>query len=313
MPFYQTVVFQLACLIGMNINDINQEKIMQVPPTIETKTFEELLSLSEKSGTLVLSNITNTLYGPTNTMSDKDWRKFLSTFVNEIISNKDQAKKIALRLENIIVNQVDKSLVHKKLPEIIQKLQAQGIPFVGITLKDWSAPYDQDFGITTSKHLKKLGINLEASMPLVGRDKEIIENQTATLHEVEEVIYTFAKGIIFTNKKPLDVALNEFLNTLKVKPTQIIILENSEHKEKLTAVINAHNIALSFIKYKNPETCPSEKFDPMLGTIEFIKFFKENKLIFDDEAEKIKAETPFIDYQGLLKEYILENMNNLLK
>lgn len=288
---------------------------MLIAPTIETKTFEELLPLAQQDGsTLVLSNITNTLYGPANTMSDKEWRKFLSAFVNEIISNQEQAKKVALRLENIIVNQVDKSLVHEKLPEIIHKLQATGVPFLGITLKNWSAPYDQDFGITTSRHLKKLGIDLEESMPLVGRDKETIENMTGSLDELDKLIYTLSKGIIFTNKCPLDVALDKFLNTLEVRPTQIIILENSEHKEELATVINAHHIGLTFIKYANHENIQSKKFDPTLGTIEFIQFIKsyinneDSKLTSDDQAEEIKNKNITIDYDALLKECILENL-----
>lgn len=271
---------------------------------IETNNFEKLLDVSNKN-TLILSDITNTLYKPCNMMSDKKWRTYVANRVRDVIPDPILATRIANSIENIIVNQVDKVLVHKNAPSVIKELQARGIPLIAISMKSWSAPYDPNFGITTSDHLKKLDIDLEKSVPLVGRMKNAENSSFENVKEVQKTDeYTFAKGIIFTNKKPLDKALDAFLNRLEKKPAHIIILENSdEHKEKLEIVAKAHNIALTFIKHKSSEN-QENSFDPTLGTIEFLHFMKDSKTILDGEAKTIKESNPLVDFETLLKDYI---------
>ena len=224
-----------------------------------------------------------------------------------VISDSTLASKIANSIENIIVNQVDKDLVHQNMPSVIKELQANEIPFIAISLKNWSAPYDPNFGITTSDHLKKLDIDLERSVPLLGKMKNDASSNYEHIQEVNKTDeYTFAKGIIFTNKTPLDKALDAFLNRLEKKPQHIIILENAyEHKEKLETVIKAHNIALTFIRHKSFEN-QENSFDPTLGTIEFLQFIENSKIILDEEAKKIKENNSSVNYETLLKDFIKE-------
>lgn len=273
---------------------------------IETTHIEKTLEISKKN-TLVLSDITNTLYKPCNTMSDKRWRSYLSNRVSEVIQDSVRASKIANYLENIIVHQVDKKLVHQNMPSVIKELQANKIPFIAISLKNWSAPYDPNFGITTFKHLKKLDINLERSVPLLGKMQNGANSNYENIQDVNKTDeYTFAKGIIFTNKAPLDKALDAFLDRLEKKPQHIVILENSyEHKEKLEAVIKAHGIALTFIRHKSSEN-QEHSFDPTLGTIEFLQFMKNSKIILDEEAIKIKSYNSSVNYETLLNDFIKE-------
>lgn len=263
--------------------------------TVDIHQIGKLLEIASKD-TLIISDITNTLYKPCNTMSDKKWRTYLAGRVRATIADETQASKTANSLENLIVNQVDKQLVHANAPAVIAELQAKGIPLIAISLKNWSAPYDPNFGTTTSNHLRKLGIHLEESVPLLGKMKTTEE-------------YTFAKGIIFTNKKPLDKALDTFLGKLEKKPKHIIILENSvEHKDQLTAVIKAHQIAVTFVQHKNAAS-KEEDFDPILGTIEFLQFMQNSKVVLDEEAKKIKAETASFDYEAALTAYIKSASN----
>lgn len=51
---------------------------------IETTHIEKLLETSNEN-ILILSDITNTLYKPCNTMSDKKWRTYLANRVGEVI------------------------------------------------------------------------------------------------------------------------------------------------------------------------------------------------------------------------------------
>lgn len=273
---------------------------------IETPHIEKLLETSSKN-TLILSDITNTLYKPCNTMSDKKWRTYLVNRVSEVISDSTLASKIATTLENIIVNQIDKGLVHQNMPSVIKELQDKEIPFLAISQKNWSAPYDPHFGVTTSNHLKKLDIDLERSLPFLGKMKNDANSNYEPIQDVNKTDeYTFAKGIIFTNKTPLDKALDAFLNRLEKKPQHIIILENScEHKEKLETVIKSHNIALTYIRHTSSEN-PEKSFDPTIGTIEFLQLMKNSKIILDEEAKRIKEDNSSIDYETLLKEFIKE-------
>lgn len=271
---------------------------------IEVTDISILIEVSNQN-TLILTDISDTLYKPCNTMSNKKWRIYLAGRVREAVLDPILASKIANSIENTIVNQVDKELVHKNAPSVIKELQSKGIPLIAISLKNWAAPYDPNFGTTTSNHLKKLGIDLEQSVPLLGK-MQIDAN--SSFEDVQEVNttdeYTFAKGIIFTDKKPLDNALDAFLSRLEKKPAQIVIFENSyEHKEKLTRVIKAHNIGLTFIKHQ-PSEYQENAFDPTLGTIEFLQFMVDSRTILDEEAQRIKENSTAVDFEALLKNYI---------
>lgn len=277
---------------------------------IETSNLSLLLDVSEKN-TLILTDISNTLYKPCNIMSEKKWRTYVAGCVRDVILDTELATKVANCIENIIVNQVDKRLVYDDAPAIINELQAKEIPMIAISLKNWSAPYDSNFGITTSEHLKKLGIHLENSVSLLGKmnNGEICSKEDVIKTEQ----YTFARGIIFTDKKPLDQALNAFLNNLENKPQHIIILENSlDHKEKLETIIKAHNIAITFIKHK-PSDAEDNVFDETLGTIEFLKFMNNSKVVLDQEARIIQAQTPSLNYEECLKNYIKDNFSSFLE
>ena len=265
---------------------------------IPTDKIETLLAVSNKKS-LILSDITNTLYKPCNTLSDKNWRTYFAKKVRETITDPAIATKIANTVENIIVNKIDKKPVYDKAPAVIKELQKQEIPILAITMKSWSAPYDPFFGITTSNHLEKLGIHLENSVPFVAT-----KEQGSDIQEYPE--YTFAKGIIFTNKNLLNKSLDAFLNRLEKKPEQIVIFENSEsQKEKLESVIKAHGIALTYVRHSFVDNC--EPIDPILGNIEFLEFMEGSHVIFDDEALSIKNNNAQIDYENLLKEYIKNN------
>ncbi|MEI8124969.1 MAG: DUF2608 domain-containing protein [Parachlamydiaceae bacterium] len=271
---------------------------------IEVTDVSILFEVSNQN-TLILTDISDTLYKPCNTISDKKWRTYLAGRVHEIVLDPTLVSKIANSIENIIVNQVDKKLVHKNTPSVIKELQSRGIPLIAISLKNWAAPYDPNFGTTTSNHLKKLGIDLEQSIPLLGKMQIDGSSSFELVQEVNATDeYTFAKGIIFTNKKPLDNALDAFLNRLEKKPAQIVILENSyEHKEKLARVIKAHNIGLTFIKHQ-PSEHQENAFDPTLGTIEFLRFMEDSRTILDEEAQRIKENSTAVDFEALLKDYI---------
>jgi hypothetical protein len=277
---------------------------------MEVTDISVLLEVSNQS-TLILTDISDTLYKPCNTMSDKKWRIYVADRVREVVSDPVLASKIANSIENIIVNQVDKELVYKNAPSVIKELQMRGIPLIAISLKNWAAPYDPNFGITTSNHLKKLGIDLEKSVPLVGGMKIGANSSCESGQEVNATDeYTFAKGIIFTNKKPLDKALDAFLSRLIKKPERIVIFENSyEHREKLASVIKAHNIGLTFIKHQPPEH-QENSFDPTLGTIEFLQFMKDSRVVLDEEAQRIKEDNTAVDFEALLKDYITKQLNS---
>ncbi len=276
---------------------------------IEVTDISVLLEVSNQS-TLILTDISDTLYKPCNTMSDKKWRIYVADRVRKVVSDTELASEIANSIENIIVNQVDKKLVYNNAPSVIKELQAKGVPLIAISMKNWAAPYDPNFGITTSNHLKKLGIDLEKSVSLVGKMK-ISENSSCEYGQEVNATdeYTFAKGIIFTNKKPLDRALDVFLSRLIKKPEKIVIFENSyAHREKLASVIKAHNIGLTFIKHQPPEY-QENSFDPTLGTIEFLQFMKDSRVILDEEAQTIKEGNTDVDFEALLKDYITKRVN----
>ena len=166
----------------------------------EITETNEIASIFEhiNEQSLVLFNVTGVLYEPSITLCDKQWRDYFDKRVQAIAADQANAERFINRIKNEIVNNIPKKCLEKNTPELIRRLQADGIKVLGITKKNLSNSYSQNFGQITNKHLLSLGIDLEKTLDYLSLKEPN-----------EEDSFTFRYGLIFTNKHPEGPALVE--------------------------------------------------------------------------------------------------------
>lgn len=261
--------------------------------TNEMSTVENHIT----NDTLVLFNITGTLYEPSTTLSDNQWRTYFSERVNAIVQNKSCADRLINNVKNAIVNNLPKKPVEEFTPPFIANLQDQKIVVLGISQKQVSTSYADNFGLITRNHLLNVGINLENTLGYLHMNGQ--DNQD----------HSFTYGIIFTNKKPVGPAITAFLNRLENKPSKIIMVDNS-----LKSLNNAEEslmttgIPFQGFRYGRSDIL-KQNFDPTIGTIQFFYFIAQEQIISDERALQVKESNPDVDYNALLDTWIIESVS----
>ena len=259
---------------------------------IETNEIDKVLEYANQDS-LVFFNITGTLYQPSNALSDNQWRIYFSKRVKELVADPQAAQALVDQTKNLIVQKIPKKTVEEKVPHLIADLQARKIVVLGLTQKQASTSYADNFAFITQNHLVKLGISLEKSLSYLKRDQKSGEES-----------YTFAYGILFANKNPEGAVLAEFLKTVDPKPSAVIAVDNSRSSlENIQQALEAAGMKFIGLRYGRADAATAH-FDATLGTIEFLTFVKEGKILSDAEAAELKAKQPDINYEALLDQYI---------
>lgn len=265
---------------------------------IESNKIDSVLNYADQNS-LVLFNISNTLYEPLVTMADKRWRTFFGERAEQALGNSELAQKLSDRVEGIIVAKIPKKLVEENTPLIIKRLQEQKISTFGITQKRLSTPYAPNFGEITSQHLIDLGINLQKSLAYT------------KVNPTESANFVFTYGIIFTQKKTEGMGLRDFLAALNETPKKVIVIENSaQNLKEIEETLSHQNIDFIGIRYGRADSKKAE-FDPILGVIQFLAFVSsgETKVLSDQEALAIKMQHPHADRLEELDSWIKSNAN----
>lgn len=244
---------------------------------------------------VVLLNITGTLYEPAMTLADNQWRIYFSEKVNSIISDKMLADRFINKIKNNIVNNLPKKAVEEYTPQLINDWQTQKIPVFGITQKQMAASYADNFGLITRNHLLSIGINLENTLSYT------------SLKDSDETNHSFAYALIFSNRKPVGPAIIEFLDRLENKPSKIIMVDNSLISlENTEEALSESNIPFVGFRYGRSDR-QKDDFDFSLGKIQFFAFMNQGQILSDEQAAQIKQLYPEVDYNSLLDNYIIEN------
>lgn len=108
---------------------------------------------------LVFLNVTGVLYEPANTLADNRWRMYFAERVNTLVSDQAAAGCLINKVKNDIVQNLPKKPVEEGSSQMITSLQNQQIPVLGITQKQMSAPYADNFGVITKNHLLSVGVD----------------------------------------------------------------------------------------------------------------------------------------------------------
>lgn len=279
--------FFISCFLLTGLVPFLQAEI------IETQETQQVLKYAE-ANSLVLFNITDTLYIPSATIARHQWRDYLTQRIMKVVTDQDVAQGLIKKLKNDIVRKIPKRLVEKTTPSVIDTLQDSKISVLGITEKQIVTSYADNFGLITSGHLKSLGIDLEKTLAYfpVAKQKNL-DN------------YAFAYGIIFTNKKPIGQALLSFLQDNGYVPSKIIMIDNSRKSlEMVEAALAEVKISFTGLRYGHADAAKKE-FDPIVGIIEFLAFIEGEKIISDEQAQQIRKDNADVDYEAVFETAIL--------
>lgn len=239
-----------------------------------------------QSDTLVLLNVGDTVCAPTCTLEDRRWKEFFAKKARGTFSN---------MASSALINQVA-----SKIPsgddalDLIKNLQKDKVPVLGYTKKFFSSFYFPDQGEYTHLDLLKKGVDFGETLKYFPVKDNLNED------------FAFKWGLLFRNKNPIGEVLANFLKTEEIKPTHVILVDSDpealKHAEKALTKLN--------IKFTGLQL-PQRHFDPVLGTIEFLTYFKEKKILTDEEALQEKSKNPEANWDESLNHWIIANKEEL--
>lgn len=285
----------IYCLLTFCIVHSNQAQAT----IVETNEFADVLNYTDNN-TLVLLNVTDTLYAPSTTLGDNLWRQYFTARVEALIPDANVAQTYADKIKNRIVTSIPKKAVEEKIPGIIHDLQSQRIPVLGLTQKKLATTYAANFGEITSNHLKSSDIDLEPTLSYL-----------QSVKPQQSPAYTLAYGMIFTNKQPVGPAVLSFIQTLDKVPSKIVVVDNTlASLEEIESALNGQPVTFIGLRYGRCDERKA-KFDPALGNIQFVSFMLNGRILTDEEALELKQKDPAgTDYEVLLDPFINAQISN---
>ncbi|MBA3721109.1 MAG: DUF2608 domain-containing protein [Parachlamydiaceae bacterium] len=262
---------------------------------IETSEIETVLQYVNKDS-LVLFNVSDTLYEPSTTIAEHAWREYFAEKVIQLIKDPELGQKLINKTKNKIVQNVPKKLVEGITPTIISELQQRRLVVLGITEKKVSTPYAENFSLITSNHLQGLGIDLNKT--LIYFD--------ATEKDDNAPTFSLQYGILFSNKKGIGPSIKSFMEYYKFNPQRIVMIDNSMKSLKVVETLSHENsIEFNGLRYTRTDDRKAN-YDPVLGIIEFDAFINEHRVMSDQEALQIKLSNPDANYEVFLENLILK-------
>lgn len=278
----------ITCISLANLFPLSQAKA----DIIETNEIITVLDHITPD-TLILLNVTGTLYEPSTNLADNQWRTYFVQRVKEASLDPLISEGLISKVKNMVVRNIPKKAVEEITPSLISSLQQNHIPVLGITAKGLSESYADDFGFITSQHICSLGIDLDKSLSYFAATPETTDN------------YSFAYGLIFSNGKPAGDAIVSFLERNPHSLSHVIMVDNSRRcLESTEAALKSIGIAFTGLQY-NRAQIRKQNFDPILGTIEFKAFIEKGTIMLDEEATQVRLAHPDVDYVKYLDNLII--------
>lgn len=282
---YKNILFILMTLfsaVSANITETNE--IATALKNVDQDAF-------------VFINITGTMYQPSNSLSDHQWRTYFAGRVNKLAVADEKKEYLIDKVKNEIVLNIPKKPVEPITAQLIADLQKKHIPVLGITKKRIATTYADNFGEITSNHLLSIGIDLRKTLEYF----DVITDD-------DNSGYSFGYGILFSNGMAAGPALKNFLNRVPVTPSKIVMVDNTlESLESAELALESIDIPFEGFRY-GCNDARKANFDPTLGTIEFFAFKYEGKILSEAEALIIKKAHPDTDFEAMLDLFIITNI-----
>lgn len=275
----QALVSFMKALSGEGWKNFKEPEHFPEGGIIEIQDIDSVKNYVEP-GTLVLLNVGDTVFAPSCTLSDRRWKEYFG---------KRARGTVSLSEANAFINKICSKITQDKEPiALIQTLQKEKIPVLGYTKQFFSSFYSPNGGELLQLQLLHTGVDFEKTLKYYPAKDYQNEN------------FAFKWGLIFRNKNPIGEALVDFFKAENMFPPQVLLVDSN--KDILLMAENTlrkHNVRFVGLLYaENP-------FDPDLGTIEFLSYVENNKVLTDEEASDERPKST--NWEESLKEWILSN------
>jgi len=268
---------------------------------IETRSIKTMLPFINRES-LIFLNIDGVLYAPFNELGGHRWKEYFSEKVKDSTDDQELACKFIDQIKNQIINKIPKKNIEEIAPRLIDYLQENKIVVLGMIPKQMSTSYAANFAEIIRQHLFSLNIHFEKTLkylPIPKVNKHNDGNEKST--------FSFAYGIVFTNRQPIGPTLLSFLKKSGKQPINVVVIDHSrEALESAQESFDSAGISFTGILYGDADD--RKDLDLTLGTVEFLSFIKEGQILSDKEALQTMPQDRSLDYDALLDKYIEENL-----
>ncbi len=259
-----TLICLITCFGFFRLEASDQSKIV---------TIDKIEEVETSSDALILFNIAEVLMDTETSLGTQAWRKYVRSRVDS---------KLHDALSLYVFKHVPPKSPEPAIPELIQKLQAQGAPVFAFTSRgrgEWYKTKIPGVDQLTEEMLKKIGIDF---------------SKTALPSELAQIDLLFSayyhEGIVYTtNSVDKGELLTALLEKTGYNPRQIIFVDDKADSLKSVAIA-AEKKGIAFKGYAYTRTSKDHKdFDPMIAHIQLDWLLSHNTLLSDAQAAEIKA------------------------
>lgn len=254
---------------------------------VECTTLSSVLDVADHNS-LILFNVTDTLYTSSNTVGTFEWREYVSEKVREWEPNAQKAEEILVRIKRDTMTVMPKMLVDKYAAEVIKTLHANKIATMGFTSKNRATPWLPNFDEVVKNHLKNLGIDFTEN------------DYFAVTLEDNGINPHVSGGVIFTEGRSKIEALKSVLRSIQPQVKKVVLVDDMLILQELDAALIQEGIDFIGLRFNGSDSI-KEYRDVKLGIIQFEKFLSDGAIMSDEEAESLLKDAPNLDYDAVLK------------
>lgn len=257
---------RLLCFFLLSFHALLTGKITQTTDLQEI----ERICLAASQNSLVLFDVDGTLIVAEDSLLHPAARYFFKELVS---SCKERDLFIEIR------KQVSHQIVDSKSPELIQKIQQNGIPVFAFT----AAPATVDErspGEWRVQELKEFGFDF--SLP------EFPENMQLSQKSDQMYCPWFKQGVLYSSLHPKEDVLMDFLGHLHLKPETVIFIDDElRFIEAVISRLEQEDIPCIGIHYMGANQLPQAlDFDEQKALFQ-VNYFLEKGIWLSDKAVKV--------------------------
>lgn len=246
-----------------------------MPFILQAEIFEikniNALNKYIKPDMLVIFDIDNTLIEPIQELGTTQWFKHRIMEYRSYGFDKNVALEKALREWTAIQSITQVKVVEKETAEIIQNLQLEGFPIMGLTTRGLG------LSTRTIEQLESVNIHLSETAPT--QEEIFFMNERGVL---------FRGGTLFTAGTNKGNALIEFFNRLNYSPSSILFInDNASHLRSLEEACFQKDISFIGLRYGYLD----EKVKNFRKQIAEVQFYFFGHILSDQAAERILHES----------------------
>lgn len=238
---------------------------------IEIRQIETILPKVQQD-TFVLFNIANVLTDSEISLGSAPWRAYVKANTTNELHDK---------LTWLVANRVQHKSVEPITPELIKKLQNNGIAVAALTSRgrnEWYSTQQPGVDKLTRNMLNTIGIDFRQSeLPFVS-----IQMEGAPFLE------HFNAGIFYSNHMDKGQFIKELLVNSGYKPSSVILIDDKfDSLADAEAAMQELNIPFTGYWYPCAKISDKANFSPMVANVQLQALLLDDRILSDEEAQQI--------------------------